>query len=270
MPNDNVPTFTANPAIFIVANPIVLDAIAENMPGHGFPVLNNQRSWFTLSTRTVNGHPGPNDFPSLRMQPGGVPPAGIPLVPPVVPGLSGGMFNTLLAYYCHAGNGGTAFNALPFVDIPALPGANDARYLFTTGMNGCALVVATAVPAGAPPLAPGQWRVMHDHDHRALALWNGAGYTLRFASYADPNDAGPVPAWANPPVVNTYNPHNYAWNLIPPPPPLLYPPARVVTNFLAWTGAHWTFNSRHYHTAAGVTYEENQPPAIRSTQTVAL
>ena len=262
MPQDDVPTFTANPAAFIAAHPIVLNYIAQNTGG-GFPVVNNQRTRFTLSTTTVNGAPGINDFPALRMQPGGG--------PAVVALPGGGVLTTLDAMYCHAGAGGVAFNVLPFCDIPIVPGGGDAHLLFTTGMNGCTLVVASAVPLGAPVLAAGRWRVLHDHDHRSLAAWGGAGYTVRFASYADAAEPGPVPVGMVPaPHVTFYNPHNYPWNFVPPPPA----PARVrvVTNFLYWNGANWIFNSRHFHAAATVAYDMDIPPGggMPSTQSLNL
>lgn len=264
MPQDNALDFLANPAVFINAHPIVLNYIAEDTGG-GFNVVNNQRTRFTLSTRTVQGMPGPNDFPALRMQQA--------VGPAVVTLPSGGVLTTLDAMYCHASAGGTAFNMLPYCDIPIAPGPGNAHLMFTTGMNGCSLVVASAVPppppgaplGAQPPLAPGQWRVMHDHDHRSLAAWAAAGYTLRFASYSDAAQPGAVPAAWPAPIVNTYNPHNYPWSVVPPPPS----PARlrVVTNFLYWSGANWTFNSRHFHAAATVAYDIDAPAGgVPSTQ----
>lgn len=258
---DNAPGFLANPPAFIAGHPIVLNDIA---PG-GMPAVNNLRTRFTLSTVTVNGLPGPGQLPMLRMQPVGGP-AVVPLPPP-----GGGVLSTIDALYCRAGNGGDAFNALPWCDIAAAPGGADAHVLFTTGMNGCSLVVASAVPPGAAALAPGHWRVMHDHDHRSLAQWHAAGYVIRFASYVDgPLGAGPLPAWPVAPVVNNYNPHNYAFAVNTPQSPP--PGVRVVTNFLWWNGAHWTFNSRHYAAFAAHPYDIDAmpPPNLPSTQSVGV
>ncbi|WP_261826626.1 hypothetical protein [Inconstantimicrobium mannanitabidum] len=184
--------------------------------------------------------------------------------PPVVAQPGGGVLGTIDAFYCRAGNGGMAFNALPFCDIAIAPGPLDAHFLFTTGMNGCSLVVASAVPIGAAPLAHGAWRVMHDHDHRSIAQWQAAGYTIRFAAYADLADAGVGPFL--PVNVVSYNPNNYPWNYMDS--------VRIVTNFLHWTGVNWNFNSRHYHAAGKHIINVDSPPgvipAVASTQTLAI
>lgn len=256
---DNVPDFLASPAGFIVANPVTLAQIAQNMPG-GIPGGNNLRTRFTLTTDSASGAPAPGALPKLRMQPVGSPPI-ITLPPP------GGVVTTIDALYCRAGDGGTALAALPFCDIPVVPGAVDPHTLFTTGMNGCSLIVLSAVPAGAPALAPGRLRVVHDHDHRSLAIWAQAGYRVRFAAYADGAQAGAPPvAWPAPAVVANYNPHNYPWGM--PVPGQTAPGNRVVTNFLQLNGVNWTFNSRHYVDFGGTPYNIDAPPGgASSTQT---
>lgn len=192
MAQDNVPTFVAGPAAFIAQHPIALNWIGQNMPGGNFPVVNNQRTRFTLTTATVAGLPAPNEFPSLRMQPAGG--------PATVPVAGGGVVTTLDAYYAHAGNGGMPVNTLPHCDIPIAPTPLDAHLVFTTGMNGCSFVLASAVPPAAPPLAAGHWRILHDHDHHTLAAWVAAGYTVHFASYVDLAQPG---VWPPPPSRST-------------------------------------------------------------------
>ncbi|MCU0762141.1 MAG: hypothetical protein MUF76_03935 [Hydrogenophaga sp.] len=255
---DNTIAFLAGPAAFIAAHPIVLNDIA---PG-GIPAVNNLRTRFTLSTATAaGGLPAPGALPMLRMQPVGGPAV---VAPP-----GGGALTTIDALYCRAGNGGDAFNALPYCDIAIAPGGADAHTLFTTGMNGCSLVVASAVPAGAPaPLAPGHLRVLHDHDHRTLAAWQAAGYTVRFAAYVDGAvGAGAAPpAWAVAAVVADYNPHNYPFGVMTPQGMGV----RVVTNFLQWTGAHWTFNSRHYVAFAATPYDLDAVPPGGASSTQSL
>lgn len=258
---DDTHAFLAGPAAFIVAHPIVLNDITPF--GVGIPAVNNLRTHFTLSTVTAGpGGPAPGAFPMLRMQPVGGPPV------VVLPG-AGGALNTIDALYCRAGNGGDAFNVLPYCDIAIAPGGADAHTLFTTGMNGCSLLVASAVPPGAPaPLAPGHLRVLHDRDHRTLAAWHAAGYTVSFAAYVDGvvGAGAAPPAWPVAPVVANYNPHNY-------PFPMLTPQgmgARVVTNFLQWTGANWTFNSRHYVAYAATPYDIDATPPVGLTSTQSI
>ena len=224
---DDTLTFLAGPAAFIVANPIVLNDIAP--VGVGIPAVNNLRTHFTLSTVTAGfGLPAPGALPMLRMQPV----AGPPVV--VLPGL-GGVLNTLDALYCRAGNGGDAFNVLPYCDIP---------------------------------LAPGHLRVLHDHDHRTLAAWHAAGYTVRFAAYVDGvlGAGAAPPAWPVAPVVADYNPHNYPFGMLTP----LGMGVRVVTNFLQWTGVHWTFNSRHHVAFAATPYDLDAVPAGAATSTQSI
>jgi len=256
---DDTHAFHAGPVVFIVAHPLVLNDIA---PG-GIPAVNNLRTHFTLSTVTAGAAgPAPGALPMLRMQPVGGPPV-VVLPPP------GGVLNSIDALYCRAGNGGDAFNVLPYCDIVAAPGDADAHTLFTTGMNGCSLIVASAVPPGAPAaLAPGHLRVLHDHDHRTLAAWQAAGYTVRFAAYVDGAvSAGAAPpAWAVAPVVANYNPHNYPFCVVTPQGVGI----RVVTNFLQWTGAHWTFNSRHYVAFAATPYDLDAVPAGGPTSTQSI
>ncbi|AUH52013.1 hypothetical protein CXB49_14900 [Chromobacterium sp. ATCC 53434] len=258
---DNVPNFLAGPATFIVPNPITLAQIAQSMPGGALPAVNNLRTRFTLTTDTgTGGLPLPGALPKLRMQPVGGPPT-VTLPPP------GGVVTTIDAQYCHASAGGTALAALPFCDIPVAPGPADARTLFTTGMNGCSLMVLSAVPVGAPALAAGHLRVVHDHDHRSLATWAAAGYTVRFAAYADGGTGAGAPpgGWPVPALVADYNPHNYPWGM--PVPGQAVPGARVVTNFLYWTGANWTFNSRHYVDFGGTPYDIDVPAGGGATST---
>jgi hypothetical protein len=114
---------------------------------------------------------------------------------------------------------------------------------------------------------------MHDHDHRALATWHAAGYVLRFASYPDAIQPGPVPgAWLAPVVVNSYNPHNYGWLFMAPGDNV--PLVRAVTNFLWWDGASWRFGSRHFHARVNVALDVDAPagqvPPLSSTQVVAV
>jgi hypothetical protein len=264
MAADNAPAFLANPTLFIAASPIVLDHIGQNMPGGGFAAVNNQRSRFTLSTGAPGVAPVPADLPRLRMQPPAVGVGGVVAQPPLAP------LTTLDAYYCHAGIGGMALNALPFVDIPVAPGPADAHLLFTTAMNGCALFVASAVDPAAPPLAPGHWRVLHDPAHRSLAALHAGNYVIHFAAYVDAVQPGPVPpAWAAPPIVRNYNPHNYPFALPPPAPAMSQ---RVIANFLWWDGAHWNFGSKHHHLLPGGPSAADAPPpgGLASTQTCAL
>lgn len=256
---DNNITFQAGPAAFILAHPIVLDDLASE----GIPAVNNLRTRFTLSLATTGGMPAVGALPMLRMQAVGGP-AVVALAAP------GGVLTTTDAMYCRAGSGGAAFNALPYCDIPIVPGANDAHTLFTTGMNGCSLIIASAVPPNAPaPLAPGHLRVMHDRDHRTLAAWHAAGYTVRFAAYED-GEAGAgasPPAWVVALVVANYNPHNYLFDMQTP----LGMGFRVVTNFLVWTGGNWTFNSRHYVTFAAQSFDIDAPVGhMPSTQSIPM
>lgn len=267
MPVDQAPAFVANPAAFIALQTIALTAIGENMPGGAFAVQNDRRMRFTLARGVGAAPPGPGDVPLLRMQPPAVGVGAVVAQPPPQPPLT-----TIDAYYCHAGNGGMAFDVLPRVDIPVAPGGADAHHLFTTFMNGCALVVLSAVPAGAPALAPGHWRVVHDFDHRPLAAWAAAGYTVHFAAYVDPAQPGPMPgAWAAPAIVRCYNPHNYPWQFHQPPAP---PRVRAVTNFLWWDGGHWNFGSRHFHCSGPAAFDIDPPPgvvpALSSTQVCQL
>lgn len=257
---DNAIAFNAGAAAFIVANPITLAQLAQSMPvPPGVPNINNLRTGFTLTTDALHGLPVPGALPKLRMQPVGGP-AIVPLPPP------GGFLTTIDALYCHASVGGTPLNALPYCDINSVPGAADALTLFTTGMNGCSLVVLSAVAPGAAALAPGFLRVVHDHDHRDWATWNAAGYTVRFAAYENLADAGVIPGGLAPaPVVVTYNPHNYPWNM--PVPGQVFPGVRVATNFLRWNGANWTFNSRHYVDFGGVPFDIDDPLGAGATST---
>lgn len=261
---DNAPTFLAGPAAFIVPNPVTLGQLTQNMPGGGIPAVNNLRTRFTLTTDSAAGAPAPGALPRLRMQPVGSPPT-ITLPPP------GGVVSTIDALYCRAGDGGVALGALPYCDIRIAAGAGDAQTVFTTGMNGCSLIVLAAVPAGAQALAAGHWRVVHDHDHRSLATWANAGYRVHFAAYADAAGAGAPPgAWTTPARVANYNPHNYPWGM--PVPGQTVPGARVVTNFLFWNRQNWTFNSRHYVDFNGMPYNIDVPASggATSTQTMNL
>lgn len=254
---DNVGHFMLNPSVFIIANPIVLNSINQNLIG-GIPAINNLRTFFSLSTNTVHGVPGLLDFPTLRMQPIGA--------APVVHQPGGGVLNTIDAMYCRAANGGDGFNIMPFCDISTVPVPADAHFLFTTGMNGCSMIIASAVPVGAAPLAPGSWRILHDHDHRSIAAWVAAGYTVQFACYADIAEAGIIG-----PHIHSYNPNNYPWG---------YDAGahfgfslRIVTNFLYWNGANWSFNSRHYHASGIHILNVDSPPAFAgatSTQTIII
>jgi hypothetical protein len=261
---DNAATFLANPLTFIAGSPIVLDQIGQNMPGGAFPPVNNQRSRFTLSTGAPGVAPAPGSLPRLRMQPAAVPAGGVVPQPPLAP------LATLDAYYCHAGIGGVALNALPYVDIPIAPGPADAHLLFTTGMNGCALFVASAVDPAAPALAAGHWRVLHDPSHRSLAALHAGNYVIHFAAYVDAVQPGPVSAaWAAAPIVRNYNPNNYPFAL---PPPAMPMNQRVITNFLWWGGAHWNFGSKHYHLLGASPSPIDAPPGAgpNSTQSCAL
>lgn len=252
---DDVFVFTNGPAAFILQNPIVLSTITDDLPG-GIPPVDNLRTRFTLSTVTQGGTPAPGALPCLRMQPVGG--------PEVVPQPGGGVLTTIDALYCRASDGGTPLANVYYCDVPIQPAPNDAHCLFTTGMNGCSLIVLSAAPQGAPPLAANHFRVVHDHDHRDLNTWAAVGATVRFAAYDDPNQAGIVPPGWAPPTLANYNPNNYAYGVPVPGKP--FPGARVVTNFLYWTGLNWTFNSRHYTDYTGESFDiDAVPPNIAAS-----
>jgi hypothetical protein len=247
MPIDHSYALAANPALFIAANKIALSEISANLGHIGLVVLNNMRCRLTLSQATGNGGVAvAGSVPMLRL----------------CPGQGGNGLATIDAYYCHAGNGvgGWGVDVLPYVDIPINPGAHLPQFLFTTGMNGCALMVATAVPATAPaPLPLNHYRVLHDPRHHTLAHWHGAGYTIRFAAFADAAEPGPVPgAFAAHLNLQIYNPNNYDWHYLVHG--LHGATMRVVTNFLHYDGAAWSFHSSHFHDRAGVPNDVDAPP----------
>lgn len=244
---DNAPAFLGNPSEFIQHHPI---ALADLSPA-SLTARNNLRARFTLTTSALDERSAARAMPTLRLQTGS--------------GLLG-----IDALYCRLGCAGEAFDALPYCDIAALPGHTDPMVLFTTGMNGSTLVVATEVPPSAAPLAPGRWRVMHDPDHRSLAQWHAAGYLVRFAAYADGRTgAGAMPAWPAEAVVANYNPNGYPMAVagVQSQPQGL----RVVTNFLWWCGANWTFNSRHVARVGVNTYDLDAiAPGGPSTQSLVI
>lgn len=244
---DNAPAFLGNPSGFIQLHPI---ALADLSPA-SLTARNNLRARFTLTTSALDERSAARAMPTLRLQTGN--------------GLTG-----IDALYCRLGGTGEAFDALPYCDIAAVPGHTDPMVLFTTGMNGSTLVVATEVPASAAPLAPGRWRVMHDADHRSLAQWHAAGYMLRFAAYVDgAAGAGAMPPWPSAAVVANYNPNGYPLAIAGGQSQLQG--LRVVTNFLWWSGANWTFNSRHVARVGVNTYDLDAiAPGGTSTQSLVI
>lgn len=261
MPIDHSFALEANPGTFIGANKIGLSEIAVNLGLIGLQVINNMVCRVTLSQASgVGGVAQAGTIPMLRM----------------CPGLGGNGLNTIDSYYCHAGGGvgGWGVDALPYVDIPINPGAAQPKFLFTTGMNGCALMIATAVGGGAPAVLPANhYRVMHDPRHHSLAHWHGAGYTIRFAAYCDAAEPGAVPgAFAAHLNLQIYNPNNYPWHYVQHGQHGAT--MRVVTNFLHYAGAAWNFHSSHFHDRAGVALDVDTPPgvapAVSSNISVAL
>lgn len=260
--NDDGITFLAGPAAFIQQQAIGLDCIAEDVIAAGGQVPNNQnnlRRHFTLTRPVANGQP--TGIPALRMQVAN--PALVPnFNPPSVRLPNGGVVRAIDALYLNAANSNTPLTQLLFCDIVTQPGPNDAHVLFTLGMNGCSLVVLSAVPQGVPTLANGHLRVVHDRDHRNLAAWAAAGFTVRFAFYADAQGSGQIPAaWqAAPPVIMNYNPHNLPWGQqglmaqVPAP--------RIATNFLFWDGLGWRVGSRHYFNLGGQNMRDAEGAAI--------
>lgn len=241
MNTDNAPALISDPGAFIANHTIALSEINVNMPqGTWLPNTNNQQCRLTLSQSGFIK----KGVPMLRM----------------LPGLFGGSLKAIPAYYLHAGDGGMAFNVHRHVDLPLIPHPPYPRFLFTTGMNGCSLIVTSVVPGGAPPLPANHYRVFHDHDHRPLATWHTAGYTVRFASYADITQAGPIPpAFAANINVTTYNPNNYPWSYVVHGQHGVT--MRVVTNFLHYNGG-WHFHSCHFHDRAGVPNAVDTPPGV--------
>ncbi|WP_437729272.1 hypothetical protein [Sorangium sp. So ce861] len=257
MARDYANDFTGNPGGFIQNHAISLLHIASKLGG---PLVRrpNLQKMFTLSRETKWLKMAWEDpIPTLRM----------------MPGLGGDGLTTFLSWYLFAGDGHMATDAIPYCDIPINPGANSPNFLFTVGMNGCSLVIASAVPGTAPPLAAGHWRVLHDHSHYNLARWHTDGYTVRFASYAGANEAGAIPgAFAAAINVNTYNPNNYAWHYVVHGQHGAH--MRVVTNFLHWDGNAWNFHSRHFHNYADTVEDLDAPPGTvnpaSSTQSIAV
>ena len=254
---DHANAFTGNPGGFIQGNAISLLQIVSKL---GAPLVrrSNLQKQFTLSQETSwFGMAWEDPIPSLRM----------------MPGLGGGGLNTFLSWYLFAGDGGMATTAIPYCDIPINPGVGQPNFLFTVGMNGCSMIIASAVPAGVEPLAAGHWRVHHDHSHYDLARWHADGYTLRFASYADAGEPGAVPgAFAAAFNLNIYNPNNYPWHYVVPAQHGVH--MRVVTNFLHYDGAAWNFHSRHFHNYADTVEDVDTPPGVApvasSTQSIVI
>jgi len=255
MAKDYGDDFIANPGAFIQNNAISLKQIDSKTP---MPARqNNMIKSFTLTRETKwLGTAWADPIPSLRM----------------LPGQAGDGYTTILSRYLYAGDGGDALDAIPYCDIPVAPGDGAPKFLFTVGMNGCTLVIATAVPGTATPLAANHWRVLHDHSHYDLARWHAGGYTLRFASYAGANEPGAVPpAFAGATVTN-YNPNNYAWNYAEQGRHGVW--MRVVTNFLHYDGNRWNYHSVHFHNYATEVNAVDEPPggggAGSSTRSMAV
>lgn len=230
---DDAILFTQNPSLFIQNNPIVLNFIANDLSG-GIPKINNLQKRFTLSTNTVNGVPGINDFPLLKMQQN--------IDQEVISLTDGGFLTTIKAHYCRASSGGIGFSYMPYCDIDITPSESDPYYLFTDAMNGCSLIIVSGVPAGDENLPDNKYRVFHDRNHRSISEWKGAGYTVIFGAYAGDNEYSLTDLEIAKAI--SYNPNNCNWIEIGlgNDSPLV----RVVTNFLSWDGKKWIFNSRHY------------------------
>lgn len=241
MATDHAPTFLANPGTFIQNHSISLRQIDSKTP---MPARqNNMIKYFSLSQETKwFGTAWADPIPSLRM----------------LPGAGGDGLQTILARYLYAGDGGDALDAIPYCDIPVAPGAAAPKFVFTVGMNGCTMVIATAVPGTATPLPANHWRVLHDHSHYSLATWHAGGYTVRFASYADAAEPGPVPgAFAAALNLRCYNAHGYPWHYAQPGAHGVW--MRVVTNFLYWDGAAWNYHSVHFHNYADQVNDVDAP-----------
>ncbi|HTV19351.1 MAG TPA: hypothetical protein VMG12_11785 [Polyangiaceae bacterium] len=251
MATDHATTFLANPGTFIQNHSISLLQIASktNVPAR----QNNLTRHFTLSQETKwLGLAWVDPIPSLRM----------------LPGVGGGGLQTLFAYYMYAGDGNDPLDAIPYCDIPVNPGAAAAKLLFTVGMNGCTLIIATAVPPTAPALPANHWRVLHDHSHYSLATWHAGGYAVRFASYADANEAGAVPgAFAAALNQRCYNRRGHPWHYAVQGKHGVW--MRVVTNFLHWDGAAWNYHSVHFHNYATEVNDVDAPTGgLSSTESV--
>jgi hypothetical protein len=178
-----------------------------------------------------------------------------------VPGAAAALASDFAACFCPAntvaphGNRGTML----YSDFRAVPGPGDAEHVFTSNMNGCAIVVVTAVPGAVlggtpvPPLPAGCWRMYHDPSHAPVNAWIGDGFTVRFAAYSDPAEfytggagAAPPPAFAG--TALTYNPNGHAWGGVIGGQSY----CRNVTNFLSSSPAGWTFHSCHFFGPWGV------------------
>ncbi len=230
---DDAILFIQNPSLFIQSNPIVLNFIANDL-SDGIPGINNLQKRFTLSTNTVKGAPGTNDFPLLKMQKN--------IDQEIIDLPDGGFLTTIKAYYCRASNGGTRFSDMPYCDIDITPSKTDSNYLFTDAMNGCSLIIVRGVPAGDENLPANKYRVFHDRNHRPISEWNDAGYTVIFAAYSGDDEYSPTDLAIAKAI--SYNPNNCSW--INDDVSLDSPLVRVATNFLYWNGEKWIFNSRHY------------------------
>ncbi len=256
MPIDHAIAFVNDPAAFIANNVIALEQITADLGGAGVPAGNNVQRPFILLQATQLGVPAQNTGPMLRMQ-------------PAIGGYLG--VTRFDAWYCNAGHGGhngANLGQLPYVDIRQTPLPADPKLLFTVAMNGCTLVVVSAVPAGAPALAPWHYRVFHDWDHNSLATWHAAGYTVRFAAYAGADEPGQRPLSFLPNLrVRTYNPHNYPWVHFGG---RQMPDMRVVTNFLHHDGAAWYWHSRHYHSNGQLILNQDAVPVGGASSTQSL
>jgi hypothetical protein len=274
--------FVNNPATFIGEHRIVVDVVDELM--NAAPVAG-------ITTDAVISTDAANDeqIPKLRLAPANKVVNG----EVVVPGGKAKIFKTMWLPVSRVQGNPSAeyYAASPYVDIAVAPGGDDTKYVFTQGMNGCALIIVSAVPEGAPALAEGKWRVFHDPRHAPVGKFQALGYTVHVAAYAGATEATdgdkvPYVDGVAPAHVINYNPHDYPWSrkCIDGGGPLGTLPLtnayRVVTNFLYWVpgdAPHWAFGSRHYftttYTGGAHIYLSNDPPIGKeasSTQNIKL
>jgi hypothetical protein len=278
---DHHDAFVANPATFIDAHRIVVDEVDKLMAAA--PVAG-------ITTDAVISTDAADDeqIPKLRLAPADKVVAG----EVVVPGGKAKIFKTMWLPVSRVQGNPSAeyYAASPYVDISIVPGDGDTKYMFTQGMNGCALIIVSAVPVGAPALAVGKWRAFHDPRFAPVGKWQELGYTVHVAAYADAKaptkgDTVPYVNGVAPAHVINYNPHDYPWSRKcsdgGAPLGTLIDAYRVVTNFLYWVpgvpAGHWAFGSRHYHTTTYTggahIYLSNDPPIGKeasSTQNINL
>jgi len=225
--------FAANPRTFLGMNAVGVGNVAEAHAPLNWQSTNDAAYDFSIANR------GNNRIPMLRIE---APAAAV---------------ETMQAKWCNTSQGAHAnrFDEISFCDFARMPGAGDARFVFTGAMNGCGFIVVSSVPfyAGGhkmPHLAASNLRLYHDRALTPLAAWHRAGFKVRFAAYGGaPPGVGPAPLGVN---IADYNRHNYPWSYGGPPPTHM----RGVMNFLYYTGGRWIFGSRHFH-QNGATHECN-------------